>query len=111
MPTSDGRDDLVGVLGPSEWLRVLIGFFDEAVNSGLKGDDGVEHAAFEPSAASTATELMTSLPNENDSQNVGVCPWVGKARFLATPSGCRSAGVVSHAPPRPRSGIRAGARR
>ena len=48
MPSAGSRDYFVRVLGPAEGFWVLVGFFDEAVDGSLQGDDGVEYAAFEP---------------------------------------------------------------
>ncbi len=39
VPSTGGGDDLVGVLGPAEGLRVLVCFFDEAIDGGLQGYD------------------------------------------------------------------------
>ena len=47
MPTPDGGDDLVRVLGPVEGTRVGIGVGEEAVDSGLERDEGMEDAALE----------------------------------------------------------------
>ncbi len=58
MPSPYGGDDLVGFLGSSEWLRVLVDLFDEAVDGGLKSDDGVEHAALEPAVGQSGKELL-----------------------------------------------------
>ena len=47
-PALDGGDDTIGVSGPDEGLWFGIGFGEEAVDGGLKIDNRVEHAAFEP---------------------------------------------------------------
>ena len=44
----DGGDDAIGVSGPHEGFGIGIGFGEEAVDGGLKIDNRVEHAAFEP---------------------------------------------------------------
>jgi hypothetical protein len=44
-PSLDGSEDAVGIGGPDEGLGVGIGFLDEAVDGGLKVDDGSEDAA------------------------------------------------------------------
>ena len=48
VPTLDGGDDFVGIGGPGEgrWVGVVLG--DEAVDSGLQIDEGVEDPALEP---------------------------------------------------------------
>ena len=48
MSTPDGCNNFVRVYDPAERFWVLVYFFDEAVDSGLQGDDAVEHAAFQP---------------------------------------------------------------
>jgi hypothetical protein len=50
MPAFDGRDDFVGIGGPCEGLWALVGLSDEAVDGGLKVDDGSENAAPEASS-------------------------------------------------------------
>ena len=61
MPTSDSGDDLVGVLGPDEGSRVLIGFLDEAVDGGLKVGDGVEDPVFEASSSELGEVSLHSV--------------------------------------------------
>ena len=46
MPTPDGSDDFVGVSGPSEGLRVVVGLVEESVDGGLEIDDRAEDTAF-----------------------------------------------------------------
>ncbi len=48
MPTFDGSDDLVWIGGPGEGFGCFVGFRDEAVDSGLEIDQGVEDTALEP---------------------------------------------------------------
>jgi len=47
VPASDGADDFVGAFCPSEKPRVLVCLGEEAVDSGLQGDEGTEHAALQ----------------------------------------------------------------
>lgn len=61
MPSTDGNDDLVRVFGPAEGLRALIILFDEAVDGGLEGDNGVEHAAFEPTVGQLGEETLNGV--------------------------------------------------
>ena len=42
-----GENGISG-FGPDEWLRLVVGFSDEAVDGGLKLDNRYEDAAFEP---------------------------------------------------------------
>ena len=50
-----------GSLVPAEGLWVLVGFFDEAVDGSLQGDDGVEHAAFEPAVGQLGEETLDGV--------------------------------------------------
>lgn len=61
MPSVDGGNDLVRVLGPAKELRVLIGLFDEAVDGSLQGNDGVEHAPFEPAIGQLGEEPLDGV--------------------------------------------------
>ncbi len=47
VPSSDGGDDFVRILGPAEGAGVLVDLCEEAIDGGLQRDDGVEDAAFE----------------------------------------------------------------
>lgn len=47
MPASDGRDDVVRIGTPDEWLRLLIMLTDEAVDGSLKVDERMEDAVFQ----------------------------------------------------------------
>jgi hypothetical protein len=51
VPASDGGDDFVGVGGPLERLGLSAVVVEEAVDGGLKIDDGAESAALEASLA------------------------------------------------------------
>ena len=48
MPSFDGCDDFVWILGPPEGAGVCVGFSQEPLDGGLEFNDGSEHAAFEP---------------------------------------------------------------
>ena len=48
MPSFDGGDDFVWVLGPAEGSWICVGFGEEALDGGLEFDDGSEDATFEP---------------------------------------------------------------
>lgn len=61
MPSADGCNDFVRVLGPAEGFWVLVGFFDEAVDGSLQGNDGVEHAAFEPAVGQLGEETFDGV--------------------------------------------------
>jgi hypothetical protein len=49
VPSSDGGDDFVRVLGPSEGSWISVGFGEEALDGGLQFNDGSEDATFESS--------------------------------------------------------------
>ena len=61
VPSSDGGDDLVRVLGPAEGTRVIVGFGEEPVDGGLERDDGVEDAAFEALLAQLGEEAFNRV--------------------------------------------------
>ena len=61
MPSPDGGDDLVWVLGPAEGSRVGVGFGDEAIDGGLQLDDGAEHAAFQSSRGQLGKEAFDGV--------------------------------------------------
>ena len=46
MPSFDGGDDFVRILGPAEGMRVCIGLGEEALDGGLEFRDGAEDATF-----------------------------------------------------------------
>ena len=39
VPAFDGGDDFVGIGGPGEWLWVVVGVGEEAIDGGLEVDD------------------------------------------------------------------------
>lgn len=61
MPSFDGGDDFVGVGGPFEWLWVGIGLGDEAVDSGLQIDDGMEDTALQSTPAELGEETLDGV--------------------------------------------------
>ena len=66
MPAPDGGDDFVGIGGPSEGLRLVVVFFEEAVDGGLEVDDRAEHTAFQPPFGEFAKNPLTALSHEQD---------------------------------------------
>ena len=52
---------MVGVGGPDEGLGIGIGLGEEAVDGGLKVDDGAEDAAFEASAGELGEEALDGI--------------------------------------------------
>lgn len=61
-PAVSGRDDVIGVGFPDEWLRVLcIVFADEAVDGGLKIDNGTEDAVLEPAPGEFGEEALDGV--------------------------------------------------
>ncbi len=61
MPSSDGGDDLVGVLGPAEGARVVVGSGDVTVDGCLERDEGMEHAALEPLLCELGEETLDGV--------------------------------------------------
>src|SRR3954470_8575677 len=61
MPAFGGCDDGLGSGPPAERLRALIVVLDEAVDGGLKGDQGVEHAALETSLGELGEEAFDGV--------------------------------------------------
>ncbi len=61
MPTFDGRNDLIGVGFPDEWLWFLIVFFDEAFDGSLQVDDGMKDTVLEPSSGQFREEALDSV--------------------------------------------------
>jgi hypothetical protein len=47
VPSFDGGDDFVWISGPIEGLRLLVVFFEEAIDGGLEIGDGSEHASLQ----------------------------------------------------------------
>jgi hypothetical protein len=39
LPSGDSGENAVGIGGPDEWLGIMVGFLDEAVDGGLEIDD------------------------------------------------------------------------
>ncbi len=58
VPALDCCDDLVGVLGPFEWLWLLVMLGEEAVDGSLEVDDGVEHTAFQAALRQFGEEAL-----------------------------------------------------
>ena len=54
----DGGDDFVGISGPGEGFGHLVGVLDEAVDGGLKIDDGSEDAALQSSSGQFGEEAL-----------------------------------------------------
>ena len=61
VPSFNGGDDLIGMLGPLERLRVGVGLGEEAVDGRLKFDDGSEDAAFEATAGELGEEAFDRI--------------------------------------------------
>ena len=47
-PALDSGEDVIGGFGPDEGFGGTVGLGDEAVDRGLKVDDGFEHSALQP---------------------------------------------------------------
>ena len=61
MPTGRGGDDFVWIGGPDEGLWRLIVIDQEAIDGGLKADDGMDAAAFEQSLGQLGEEAFGSV--------------------------------------------------
>ena len=64
MPAPDGGDDLIGIGGPGEGPRVIIGLLQEAVDRGLEIDDRAERSASEATLGQLAEKPSTALSQE-----------------------------------------------
>ena len=61
MPAPDGGDDFVWIRGPEEGFRVGILLGDEAIDGGLKVDDGVEDATLQSSLCQLGKEAFDGI--------------------------------------------------
>ena len=61
VPSPDGGDDLVGIGGPDEGLRVNVRFAQEAADRGLEVNNRAEHAAFEAALAQFGKEALDGV--------------------------------------------------
>ena len=83
-PAVDGGENGIGGFGPDEWLGVVVGFSDEAVDGGLKLDNRGEDAAFE------------ALPGERGKQAFdGIGPGAGSRVKWKVKRGCRASQAVT----------------
>jgi len=61
-PSASCGDDVIGIGLPAEWFGVLgIVFTHEAVDGGLKIDDGMEDAVLEPTAGEFSEEALDGV--------------------------------------------------
>jgi hypothetical protein len=61
MPAPDGGDDFVGIGDPLEGFGLSVVVVEEAVNGGLKVDDGAEDAALDPALAQCGEEALDGV--------------------------------------------------
>lgn len=61
MPSSDCGDDAVGIGRPSEWFRIIVGLGEEAVDGGLKVDDGAEDTPFQSAPGELGKEALDGI--------------------------------------------------
>ena len=61
MPSPDGGDDFVRVLGPGKGLWVCIGMIEETVDGVFEFLQGAEDAAFEPFLGEVGEEAFNSI--------------------------------------------------
>ena len=69
VPSFDGGDDFVGVLGPGKGLWICIGVVEEAVDGIFEFLEGAKHAALE--ALFSAKKLLTAL-SEVEYESLGM---------------------------------------
>jgi ComEC/Rec2-related protein len=93
VPTPDGSDDFVGVGGPSEGLRVVLGLVEESVDGGLEIDDRAEDTALQASLGEFGEKALDGV--EPGSRGRGVVEdeaWM--ALELGTDLGILVRGIV-----------------
>ena len=61
VPASDCGDDFIGAGDPSEGFAVSVVVVEEAVNGGLKVDDGSEDVALQPPLAQRGEEALDGV--------------------------------------------------
>ena len=61
MPAPNGGDDFVGVCSPDERSWFLVMLLDEAVDGGLKVNDGVEDAVFQAPSGQLGEEALDGV--------------------------------------------------
>ena len=61
MPPPDSCDDFVGIGLPYEAFRLFVVLLDEAVDGGLKIDDGVEDAVFQAAPGELGKEAFDRI--------------------------------------------------
>lgn len=66
MPAPHGSDNVVGICLPDEWAWFLVMLLNEAVDDGLKVDDGVEDAVFQAPSGQPAKKPSTALSHERE---------------------------------------------
>ena len=58
MPAPYGGDDFVGICDPPEWLGLGVVFFEEAIDRGLKVNEGSEDAALQTALGQNREEAF-----------------------------------------------------
>ena len=61
VPTSNGRDDAIGISGPDERFCILVGLGKEALDGGLQIGQRAEHPALEPALAELGKEALDRI--------------------------------------------------
>ena len=76
-PSVDLFDDSVGVGGPDEGFWILVVLGEEAIDSGLEIDDGMEHTAFQPPFRELGEEALDGIePGGRCRREVEMEPWM-----------------------------------
>ena len=61
MPAPDGGDDFIGIGGPDEGFWVFVVLIQEAVDGGLKVDDGAEDTALQAALGELGEEALDGV--------------------------------------------------
>ena len=61
VPASDGGDDFIRIGGPDEGFGAFVVLIQEAVDGGLKVDERMEDAAFEPAVGQPGEETLDGI--------------------------------------------------
>ena len=61
MPSFDGSDDFVWILGPGKGLGICVSFVGEAVDGVFECLQGLEHATFEPFLCEVGEEALNGV--------------------------------------------------
>jgi hypothetical protein len=72
VPAPDGSDDFVGVRGPREWLRTVVGLVEKSIDGGPEIDDRPEDATFQAALGEFGEEALDGVEPGSRGRGVGV---------------------------------------